>query len=205
MAKKPYQFLLISVLRQYLERELRPQAPLPFPWDKERAYDDFGAARRGRRARLSGGQLCGGAAVWGQLSWCRGRGRLAPQEQPAQLPTALPNGAPHDLCAAHPRTPQPLAPPAVFMCFFVGNDFLPHMPTLEIREQAIELLMATYKAMLPQLGWLADGSKLHLDRIERFIAEVGRSGRWGGGRGALADTRRWQRSATLCRPAPAAC
>ena len=38
--RKPYQFLMVSTLREYLAFELRMETP--FPWEAERAYDDFG-------------------------------------------------------------------------------------------------------------------------------------------------------------------
>lgn len=77
---KPFIWLHVSVLREYLAAELHvPQQP--FPFDLERALDDW-----------------------------------------------------------------------VFMCFFVGNDFLPHLPSLDIRENGIDTLIAIWRDNIPAMG-----------------------------------------------------
>ncbi|KAH9825972.1 5'-3' exoribonuclease 2 [Teratosphaeria destructans] len=40
----------------------------------------------------------------------------------------------------------------VFMCFFVGNDFLPHLPSLDIREDGIDTLIAIWRDNIPTMG-----------------------------------------------------
>jgi len=40
----------------------------------------------------------------------------------------------------------------VFMCFFVGNDFLPHLPSLDIREDGIDTLIAIWRDNIPNMG-----------------------------------------------------
>ncbi|KIW46953.1 uncharacterized protein PV06_02571 [Exophiala oligosperma] len=40
----------------------------------------------------------------------------------------------------------------VFMCFFVGNDFLPHLPSLDIHEDGIDKLIAIWRDNIPVMG-----------------------------------------------------
>ena len=99
VAEKPYIWLHVSVLREYLEAELYvPQQP--FRFDLERALDDW-----------------------------------------------------------------------VFMCFFVGNDFLPHLPSLDIRENGIDTLIAIWRDNIPVMGgYLTKDGYVDLERAQ-FILE----------------------------------
>ena len=95
---KPFIWLHVSVLREYLEAELYvPQQP--FRFDLERALDDW-----------------------------------------------------------------------VFMCFFVGNDFLPHLPSLDIRENGIDTLIAIWRDNIPLMGgYLTKDGHVDLERAQFIL------------------------------------
>ncbi|KAJ3108114.1 5'-3' exoribonuclease 2 [Phlyctochytrium bullatum] len=100
--EKPYVFLHVNILREYLEAELK-ENDLPFPWDLERAIDDW-----------------------------------------------------------------------IFLCFFVGNDFLPHLPSLEIREGAIDRLIEIWRRNLRKFGgYITTSGEIDLHRVQILLSELG--------------------------------
>lgn len=98
VALKPFIWLNVSILREYLEAELYvPQQP--FRFDLESALDDW-----------------------------------------------------------------------VFMCFFVGNDFLPHLPSLDIRENGIDTLIAIWRDNIPSMGgYLTKDGHVDLQRAQIIL------------------------------------
>ena len=98
LAQKPFIWLHVSILREYLEAEMYvPQQP--FRFDLERALDDW-----------------------------------------------------------------------VFMCFFVGNDFLPHLPSLDIREDGIDTLIAIWRDNIPSMGgYVTKDGHVDLERAQFIL------------------------------------
>ena len=58
----------------------------------------------------------------------------------------------------------------ILLIFFVGNDFLPHLPSLEIREGAIDMLVGIWKRELPRMGgFLADNGSIDMKRAQIML------------------------------------
>lgn len=61
----------------------------------------------------------------------------------------------------------------IFMCFMVGNDFIPHLPNLHINSDALPILYKTYMAVLPEIdGYINEAGQLNLARLEVFMGKL---------------------------------
>lgn len=62
----------------------------------------------------------------------------------------------------------------VFMCFFCGNDFLPHLPSLDVRENSIDILLDIWKVVLPSLkSYMTCDGELNLQSVEMLLGQLG--------------------------------
>ena len=58
-----------------------------------------------------------------------------------------------------------------FLCFLLGNDFLPHIPVINIRIDGIQVLMAAYRQIMP-VGKLVNIEKKEIN-WEQFNKIIG--------------------------------
>ena len=60
----------------------------------------------------------------------------------------------------------------IFICFFIGNDFVPHHPAINIRTTGIELLVDVYRKMLKPNEHLTDGNIIYWKNVRKCIDEL---------------------------------
>ena len=61
----------------------------------------------------------------------------------------------------------------ILMAFFVGNDFLPNLPSLHINEGALANMFRIYKTVLPTCdGYINENGVINLPRLQALLKEL---------------------------------
>ncbi len=58
----------------------------------------------------------------------------------------------------------------IFMCFFLGNDFMPHFPAINIRTGGVDKMLNAYKHILGNTNQnLTDGKKIYWKNVRKLV------------------------------------
>jgi 5'-3' exoribonuclease 2 len=58
----------------------------------------------------------------------------------------------------------------IFLCFFLGNDFLPHFPALNIRTGGVDKMLNAYRATIGDTNeCLTDGTKIYWKNVRQVV------------------------------------
>lgn len=63
----------------------------------------------------------------------------------------------------------------ILISFMLGNDFMPHFPALNIRTHGIDILLETYKHIIPVGKYMCDGRKIYWKYFKMFVAELAKN------------------------------
>jgi 5'-3' exoribonuclease 1 len=58
----------------------------------------------------------------------------------------------------------------IFLCFFLGNDFMPHFPSINIRTGGVEKMLQAYKATIGSTNEnLTNGKKIYWKNVRKLV------------------------------------